>query len=53
MLKISTKRYFKILEELSKLEEKYNIHFKETSGEFILEKKDMYDMSWEAEDAKN
>lgn len=24
-------------------------HFKETSCEFILEKKDMYDMNWEEE----
>lgn len=50
MLKISSERYIKILEELSKLEEKYNIHFKENSNEFILEKKEMFDMSWEVED---
>lgn len=49
MLKIDSKRYIKILEELSKLEEKYNIHFKENSNEFILEKKEMFDMSWEVE----
>ena len=49
MIEINAKRYLKILEELSKLEEKYNIHFKETSGEFILEKKEMYDISWEEE----
>ena len=50
MLKISSQRYIQILEELSKLEEKYDIHFKETSDEFILSKKDMYDISWETED---
>lgn len=49
MLKISSERYIQILEELSKLEEKYNIHFKESSNEFILEKKEMFDMSWEEE----
>ena len=47
MIKISNKRFLKILKELSKLEQKYNIHFKETSGEFILEKKEMYDIKWE------
>jgi len=46
MIKISNKRYLEILEDLVKLEEKYNIHFKETSAEYILEKKEMYDMEW-------
>ena len=46
MIEINTKRYLKILEELSKLEEKYNIHFKETSNAYILDKQDMYDINW-------
>lgn len=52
MLKIETERYFKILEDLSKLEEKYNIHFIENSTSYILDKKDMYDMNWEEENDK-
>ena len=49
MLKISGERYIKILEELSKLEEKYNIHFKETPKGYLLDKVEMFDVSWEEE----
>lgn len=50
MIEINSERFFQILEELAKLEEKYNIHFIETEDGFILQKIEMYDINYKVGD---